>query len=75
MSTIGIATQIMKDYPLAYSIQHHVIKFVSDLQQVPAWFSPFSSTNKTDRNNINIIESAKHHNPNYLNPLKIRKSL
>ena len=31
MSTI--ATQIMKDYPLAYSIQHHVIKFVSDLRQ------------------------------------------
>jgi hypothetical protein len=34
------------------SIQHYVIKFVSDLRQ---WFSPgtpVSSTNKTDRHDI-----------------------
>ena len=36
-----------------YSIQHYVIKFVSDLQQV-GFFSdtPVSSTNKTDRHDI-----------------------
>ena len=36
-----------------YSMQHYVIKFVSDL-----WFSPgtpVSSTNKTDRHNITEI--------------------
>jgi len=38
-----------------YSIQHHVIKFVSDLQQVGGFLrvlTPFSSTNKTNRNDI-----------------------
>jgi len=37
-----------------YSIQHYVIKFISNLRQV--WFSlgpPVSSTNKTDRYDIN----------------------
>ena len=37
-----------------YSIQHYVIKFISNLRQV--WFSlgpPDSSTNKTDRYDIN----------------------
>jgi hypothetical protein len=37
-----------------YSIQHYVIKFVSDF----LWFSPgtpVSSTNKTDRHNITEI--------------------
>ena len=37
-----------------YSIQHYVIKFVSDLRQVfPG--SPVSSTNKTDRHDITEI--------------------
>jgi len=39
-----------------YSIQHYVIKFVSDLQQV--WFSlstPVSSTDKTNHLDINEI--------------------
>jgi hypothetical protein len=36
-----------------YSIQHYVIKFVSDLRQV--WFFPVSSTNKTDRHDITEI--------------------
>jgi hypothetical protein len=38
-----------------YSIQHYVIKFVSDLQQ---WFfpgTPVSSTNKADRHDITEI--------------------
>jgi hypothetical protein len=40
-----------------YSMQHYVIKFVSDLRQV-AGFSPsnpISSTYKTDRQNITEI--------------------
>ena len=38
-----------------YSIQHYVIKYVSDFWQAGQWFSPgtpVSSTNKTDRHNI-----------------------
>ena len=41
-----------------YSIQHYVIKFVSDLRQV--WFSPgtpVSSTNKSDRHDTTEIVS------------------
>jgi hypothetical protein len=40
-----------------YSMQHYVIQFVSDLRQV-CFFSPdtrVSSTNKTDRHDINEI--------------------
>ena len=38
-----------------YSIEHYVIKFVSDLRATGQWFSPstpVSSTNKTDRYDI-----------------------
>jgi hypothetical protein len=38
-----------------YSIQHYVIKYVSDFCQAGQWFSPgtpVSSTNKTDHHNI-----------------------
>ena len=40
-----------------YSIQHYVIKFVSDLRQVGGFFSgtPVYSTNKTDRHDITEI--------------------
>ena len=41
-----------------YSIQHYVIKFVSDLRQVGQWFSlgiAVSSTNKTDCHDITEI--------------------
>ena len=46
-----------------YLIQHYVIKFVSDLQQVSGFLQVLvSSTNKTDCHNI--IESGfKHHKP------------
>jgi hypothetical protein len=40
-----------------YSIQHYVIKFVSDVRQV-VWFSPgtrVSSTNKNDRHDLTEI--------------------
>ena len=53
-----------------YSIQHYVIKFVSDLRQVGGFllFSSVSSTNKTDRHDmaeillkvaLNIINPTK----------------
>jgi hypothetical protein len=35
-----------------YSIQHYVIKFVSDLQQVDQGFSPGNSTNKSHQDAI-----------------------
>jgi len=41
-----------------YTIQHYVIKFVSNLRQVSRWFSPgtpVSSSNKTDRHDITEI--------------------
>jgi len=40
-----------------YSIQHYVITFVSDLQQVGGFSqdTPISSTNNTDRHNITEI--------------------
>jgi hypothetical protein len=56
-----------------YSIQHSVIKFVSDLQQVGGillvlWFPPLI---KLQRYNWNIVESGiKHHNPNLDQNLK-----
>ena len=34
-----------------HSIQHYVIKFISDFA-TGRWFSPVSSTNKTDRHDI-----------------------
>ena len=51
-----------------YSIQHYVIKFVSDMRQ---WFSPgtpVSSTNKTNNHHMTEIcleSGIKHH---YINP-------
>ena len=48
-----IHTNVVSSNPTQaeYSIQHYVIKFVSDLRQG----TPVSSTNKTDRNNITEI--------------------
>jgi hypothetical protein len=39
------------------SIQHYVIKFVSDLRPVGVFYTgtPVSSTNKTDRHDIPVI--------------------
>ena len=56
---VPIATKVVCLNPVygeVYSVQHYVIKFVSDLRQV--WFSsgiPVSSTNKTDHLNITEI--------------------
>ena len=35
-----------------FSIQHYVIKFVSDLRQIDVFFSPVSSTNQTNRHDM-----------------------
>ena len=70
VQSVPITTKILCSNPLhgqAYSIQHYVIKVVSNLRQVGG-FSPVSSTNTTDRHDIttcNIAQSGvKHHNPN-----------
>jgi len=60
VQSVPFTTKAVSSIPVhseVYSIQHYVIKFVSDLQQV-WWFSPgtsVSSTNKTDRHDITEI--------------------
>ena len=68
--SVPITTKVVISNPVhgeVYLIQHNVIKFVSDLQQVGGFSlgTPVFSTNKTDRhNNSNIVESGiKHHIP------------
>ena len=51
VQSVHINTKVVGSNPVhgdVYLIQHYVIKFVSDLRQVGRWFSPVSSTNKTD---------------------------
>jgi hypothetical protein len=71
--SVPITTKVVNSNPIhgeVYSIQHYVIKFVSDLRQVGGFlrFSPVSSTNKTDRHDmaeillkvaLNIINPTK----------------
>jgi hypothetical protein len=62
-----------------YSIQHYVIKFVSDLQHTMyLWFSPdtsVSSTNKTDRHNITeILLKVASNTKNQTKPIKVMYS-
>ena len=47
-----------------YLIQHYVIKFVTDLL-TGQWFSPVSSTNKTDLHDITeiLLSDIKYHTP------------
>ena len=61
MQSVPIATDIVSSNPThgeVYSIQHYVIKFVSDFA-TGRWFSCrvllISSTNETDSNNITEI--------------------
>jgi hypothetical protein len=62
-----------------YSIQHYVIKFVSNFRHVSGFSpgTPVSSTNNTDRHDIteiNIVGSGvKHHNPPTLNMIHLHK--
>ena len=55
-----ITTKVVSSNPVhgeAYSIQHYVIKFVSDLRQVGGflWVLLLSSTNEIDRHDTNEI--------------------
>ena len=58
MQSVPITTKIVNSSPShgkEYSIQHNVIRFVSNWKQVGGWFSqgtPVSSTNKNDRLDI-----------------------
>ena len=57
VQSLPITTKVVSSNPVhgeVYSIQHYVIKFVSDLRQVGVFFpgNPVSSTNKTDRHDI-----------------------
>jgi len=57
MQSVPITTKVVSLNPAhgeVYSIQHYVIKFVSDLQQVSGFLRVLrvSTTNKTDRHNI-----------------------
>ena len=60
MQSVFITTNIVSSNPAngeVYSIQHYVIKFVSDLRQVGAFRQVlrFSSTNKNDCHDITEI--------------------
>jgi hypothetical protein len=60
VQSMSITTDILSSNPAhgkVYSIQHYVIKFVSDFQQVSGFLQVlwFSSTNKTDRHDITEI--------------------
>ena len=67
---MSITTKVVSSntaYGKVFSIQHYVIKFVSDLRQV-FFFSPVSPINKTDRNySTEILQkmalNTKTHNP------------
>jgi len=56
VQSVPTTTKVVSSNPVhgeISSIQHYVIKFVSDFGHV--WFSPVSSTNKTDRHEITEI--------------------
>jgi len=60
MKSVPITTKVLSSNPVqgeVYSIQHYVIKFVSDLRQVSKFYpgTPVSSTNKTDLYDITEI--------------------
>ena len=74
---VGITTKVVSSNPVhgeVYSIQHYVIKFVSDMRQVYGFFQStmVSSINKTDHDDITKIllkvalNTINHnHNLNY----------
>ena len=72
MQYVPITTNVVSLNPThgeVYSIEHYVIKFVSDLLTAGCWFSPgtlFSSCNKTDHHDITeiLLKVALHHSPN-----------
>ena len=73
MQSVPITTEFVGSNPVhgeVYSIQHYVIKFVSDMHATGRWFSdPVFSTNKTDRHDITEILLKVALNTIILNPL------
>ena len=59
VQSVPITTKVISLNPIhgeVYSIQHYVIKFVSDLRQICGFLStPVSFTNETDRHVISEI--------------------
>ena len=60
VQSVPITTKVVSSNPIhgeVYSLQHYVIKLVSDLRQVCGFLRvhTVSSTNKTDRHNITEI--------------------
>ena len=71
VQSVPITTNIVSLNPVhgeVYSIQHYVIKFVSDLWQVGGFLlgTPVSSINKTDRHDTTeiLLKVALTYNPN-----------
>ena len=71
VQSVPITTNILSLNPVhgeVYSIQHYVIKFVSDLWQVGGFLlgTPVSSINKTDRHDTTeiLLKVALTYNPN-----------
>ena len=70
VQSVPIIIEVVCSSPVhdeVYSIQHYVIKFVSDLRQVYGFlWAPVSSINKTEHHNILEIMlkvALKHHKP------------
>jgi len=65
MQTVPITTNAVSSNPLhvtVYSIQHYVIKFVSDLRQIIGFLQVFQFPPPTK---LTVIESdIKYYNPN-----------
>ena len=65
MQSVSITTKVVSSNPVhgeVYSIQHYVLKFVSNLWQVGV----FLLVLRLPRYNWNIVESGiKHHKPNH----------
>jgi hypothetical protein len=68
MQSVSITTKVVNSNPFqgeVYSIQHYVIKLVSDLRHVGGFLRVLMFP--TTRYNQNIVESGvKHHKPNNL---------
>ena len=67
MQSVPITTKVVSSNPVhakVYSIQHYVIKFVSDMLVVSPG-TPVSSTNKTDHHDITeiLLSGVKLHKP------------
>ena len=69
MQSVPITTKIVGSNPVhgeEYSIQHYVIKFVSDLRQIDGFLRIPPPIKLTQRYNWNIVKKGiKHHNQNH----------